>query len=200
MKITKEQLNKIGLKDIDVDIINDLLDKYEINTTNRIAGFFAQTAHESGGFKLKEENLNYSAEALDRVFPKYFKNAGVDAALYARQPKKIGSRVYANRMGNGDEASGEGYKFRGRGFIQMTGKNNYTQFAKECGVGIDEVLNYCVTTEGAIKSALFYWKNANCNTACDSDDITAMTKKINGGTNGIADRTIRYEKYKKIFV
>ena len=200
MKVTKEQLSKIGLTDIDVDVINDLLSEYEINTTNRIAGFFAQTAHESCGFRLKEENLNYSAEALNRVFPKYFKNAGVDAALYARQPKKIGSRVYANRMGNGNEASCEGYKFRGRGYIQLTGKNNYTLFAKECDMEIDDVLNYCVTTEGAIKSALFYWKTVNCNAACDADNIKNMTIKINGGTNGLADRTKRYEEYKKIFV
>ena len=200
MEVTKEQLEKIGLTEVDVDVVNDLLEVYEINTTNRIAGFFAQIAHESGNFRYKEENLNYSAEALNRVFPKYFKNAGVDAASYARQPKKIANRVYANRMGNGNEASGDGYKYRGRGFIQLTGKYNYQQFADACNTTIDEAIEYCTTTEGALESALYYWDKNNLNATCDADDITKMTKKINGGTNGLADRKQKYEAYKKIFV
>ena len=128
--MTKDQLAKITPV-LNFDLVQELFNKYEINTPFRQAMFLAQCSHESGGFKAKVENLNYSADALNRVFPKYFKNAGVDANLYARKPEKIASRVYANRMGNGPEESGEGFKFRGRGYIQLTGKENYTKFANK---------------------------------------------------------------------
>lgn len=182
------------------DVINPLFKKYEITTINRIAGFLAQCSHESGGFKVKEENLNYSADALNRVFPKYFKNAGVDANEYARKPEKIANRVYANRMGNGDEASGEGYKYRGRGYIQLTGKENYTKFANKIGKSLDEAVEYCTTDAGALESALFFWSENNLNSFCDKDDIVGMTKRINGGTNGLEDRKEKYEKFKTIFI
>lgn len=201
MNITSSNLQSIAknLK-LDLETINELLTKYDINTVNRIAGFFAQCAHESGDFKFKKENLNYSASALNAVFPKYFKNAGVDSNIYARQPEKIANRVYANRMGNGDEASGDGWKFRGRGFIQLTGKNNYTKFAESIKKSIDETISYLETDAGALESALWFWKTNNINKYCDNDDIIGMTKRINGGTNGIEDRTERYIKYKNTLV
>lgn len=174
-----------------------LFEKYEINTLNRAAGFLAQCSHESNNFSVLEENLNYSAAALLKVFPKYFKSMD-EAEQYARNPEKIANKVYANRMGNGDEASGDGFKFRGRGFIQLTGKNNYQMFAETLKLSLDETINYCTTKAGAIESALFYWMNNNINSLCDKDDIKAMTKAINGGLNGLDDRTSKYIEYKKI--
>lgn len=174
-----------------------LFEKYEINTLNRAAGFLAQCSHESNNFSVLEENLNYSAAALIKVFPKYFKSMS-EAEQYARNPEKIANRVYANRMGNGDEASGDGFKFRGRGFIQLTGKNNYQMFAETLKLSLDETINYCTTKNGAIESALFYWMNNNINSLCDKDDIETMTKAINGGLNGLDDRTSKYIEYKKI--
>ena len=193
--MTQEQLTKIApnLK-LDINAINELFEKYEINTPERIACFFAQCSHESGGFKAKVENLNYSADALNKVFGKYF-GAKRDATKYARNPEKIANVVYANRMGNGDEASGEGFKFRGRGFIQLTGKQNYTKFANSIGKSIDETITYLETDEGAIESALFYWKLANCNKHCDSGDQKALCKSINGGFNGLEDRIAKYNKF-----
>lgn len=193
--MTQEQLTKIApnLK-LDINAINELFEKYEINTPERIACFFAQCSHESGGFKAKVENLNYSADALNKVFGKYF-GTKRDATKYARNPEKIANVVYANRMGNGDEASGEGFKFRGRGFIQLTGKQNYTKFANSIGKSIDETITYLETDEGAIESALFYWKLANCNKHCDSGDQKALCKSINGGYNGLEDRIAKYNKF-----
>lgn len=199
MAITKEQLNKVGLTNIDVNEVNKMLSIYNINTRDRLASFFAQCSHESGGFKYKEENLNYSADALNKVFPKYFKNAGVDANAYAKQPEKIANRVYADRMGNGNEASGDGYKFRGRGYIQLTGKNNYTNFANDIRKSIDETITYLTTEIGALESALWFWDKNKLNSYADKDDITGMTKVINGGTNGLSDRKELYDKFKVVF-
>lgn len=198
--VEQSELDAAGCKALKADVVNLLFEKYEITTTNRIAGFLAQCSHESAGFKFKSENLKYSAEGLNRRFPKYFKNAGVDANQYARQPEKIANRVYANRMGNGDEASGDGYKFRGRGYIQLTGKNNYTKFAEKIGKSLDEAVAYCETDAGAIESALYYWEREKLNSYCDKDDIKGMTKVINGGYNGLEDRKEKYEKFKLIFI
>lgn len=193
--MTQEQLSKIAPNiKLDIDTLNELLEKYEINNAERLACFFAQCSHESGGFKAKVENLNYSADALNRVFPKYFGDKR-DANKYARQPEKIANVVYANRMNNGDEASGDGWKFRGRGFIQLTGKANYTSFANEIGKSIDETIAYLETDEGAIESALFYWKKANCNKYCDNKDQKGLCKSINGGYNGLEDRIAKYNKF-----
>ena len=135
--------NQLNLNDMPA-----LFEKYEINTLNRAAGFLAQCSHESNNFRILEENLNYSADALIKVFPKYFKSLD-EAKLYARNPEKIANKVYANRMGNGDEASGDGFKYRGRGFIQLTGKNNYQMFAETLKLSLDETINYCTTKQSA---------------------------------------------------
>lgn len=193
--MTQEQLTKIApnLK-ISAEAITELFNKYDINTPERIAGFFAQCSHESGNFKFKTENLNYSADALNRVFGKYF-GSKRNAAEYARKPEKIANVVYANRMSNGDEASGDGWKFRGRGYIQLTGRANYTKFAEHIGKSIDDAITYLETEEGAIESALFYWKIANCNKHCDSGDQKALCKSINGGFNGLDDRVSKFNKF-----
>ena len=196
--MTQEQLKQIAPSlPVDVDKVNELLEKYEINTPERIAGFFSQCAHESGNFKFKAENLNYSADALNRVFPAYF-GTKRNAAEYARNPEKIANVVYndANRKSKlGNTEPGDGWKFRGRGYIQLTGRTNYTGFAKFMGMGIDEVISYAETDEGALASALYFWKLANCNKHCDSGDQKALCKSINGGFNGLEDRIAKYNKF-----
>lgn len=171
-----------------------LFPKYEIDSTARIAGFIAQCSHESQNFKTLEENLNYSAEGLNRTFPKYFVRAGRDAQAYHRQPEKIANIVYANRMGNGDTASGDGWKYRGRGVIQLTGKDNYSRFAKHIGKSLDDTIAYLKTKQGALESACWFWKTNGLNEIADSGDIVAMTKRINGGTIGLEDRKAHYAK------
>lgn len=176
------------------DAAVEILPKYEITTANRIAGFFAQVGHESAGLKTLEENLFYRAETLDKIFQKYFKNAGRNAAEYAKQPEKIANIVYASRMGNGDTASGDGYKFRGRGAIQLTGRENYTNFGKTIGLTAEQVIDYVQTKKGALESACWYWKSRNLNAACDASDIVKMTKLVNGGTIGLEDRRKHYNE------
>jgi putative chitinase len=146
------------------------------------------------GLKTLEENLFYRAETLDKIFPKYFKNAGRNAAEYAKQPEKIANIVYASRMGNGDTASGDGYKFRGRGAIQLTGRENYTNFGKTIGLTAEQVIDYVQTKKGALESACWYWKSRNLNAACDASDIVKMTKLVNGGTIGLEDRKKHYNE------
>lgn len=169
-----------------VDPLNEVCDKFEIDTPERLAMFLAQIGHESGGLSVVQENLNYRAERLAVVFPKYFK--GIDTSEYAHNPEKIANRVYANRMGNGYEESGDGYKFRGRGLIQLTGHNNYAYFASDMGMDIDEAVEYLSTPEGAAMSAGWYWNKTSLNQWADSSDVLTVTKKINGGTIGLAER------------
>jgi putative chitinase len=167
---------------------------YEINTPERVAMFLAQCSHESGGFTLMQENLRYRAARLVQVFPKYFRDA--DPADYDNDPEAIASRVYANRMGNGDEESGEGYKFRGRGIIQITGKDNYTRCSAEAWED-DTLLNdpdALCTIDGAVLSACWYWDMRNLNDPSDRGDVLTATKKINGGTIGLDDRIAKYNK------
>ncbi len=179
------------------DALTESFDKYEINTVNRAAGFLAQCGHESAGFTILQENLNYSAEGLNKIFKKYFPT--VDAAKsYARNPEKIANKVYGGRMGNGPESSGDGYKFRGRGAIQLTGRDNYTQFAKAVGLTLDEAVADLETLDGAIESACWFWKKNGLNGICDKDDIVLMTKRINGGTIGLDDRKKHYEHAKHV--
>lgn len=159
---------------------------YAIDTPLRVAHFLSQTAHESGGFTRFVENLNYSADGLRNTFPKYFKTVSADA--YARQPEKIANRVYASRMGNGDEASGDGWRFRGRGLIQLTGKDNYTLFGKASGQDVLANPDYLAAPEGAAASAAWYWGYRGINKAADADDVTTVTKLINGGTIGLDER------------
>jgi len=172
-----------------------LLPDYDINTPNRIAAFVAQCAHESGGFMVLKENLNYKAATLRKIFPKYFTNDQI-AQEYASKPNKqvaIASKVYANRMGNGDEASQEGYKFCGRGLIQLTGRSNYQAFADSLEMSIDDVPEYLQTFEGAAQSACWFWETNKLNQWADAGDILTLTKRINGGTIGLEDRKKHYD-------
>lgn len=169
-----------------VAALNAVLPKYEINTPRRLAVFLAQCGHESGSFTVMVENLNYSADALMRVFPKYFTLA--QAHQYARNPKAIGSRVYANRMGNGSEDSGDGYKHRGHGLIQLTGKDNHKAFADSVGMTLDDAMAYMQTKAGAVESACYFWKTRNLNALADTQGVEDETKRINGGFNGLAER------------
>jgi putative chitinase len=176
--------------------IPDTAKKFNITNPLRLAHFLAQCGHESGGFKAIQENLNYSADGLKKIFPKYF--PGNLNESYARQPEKIASRVYASRMGNGDETSGEGFKFRGRGYIQLTGKSNYTNFAKF--IGEDTVANPdLVATKYPLASAAFFFDSNKLWSICDkgADDatVTAVTKRVNGGTIGLADRIKHFKEY-----
>jgi putative chitinase len=201
MQITADQLRQLFpnnkyLDDL-AECLNDSFDKYEINTVNRAAGFLAQCGHESNGFTVLKENLNYSAAGLTKIFQKYFPDEA-SAASYAHNPEKIANKIYANRMGNGDEASGDGYKFRGRGAIQLTGRDNYTRFGATLGLDPDSCVADMETLDGGVESAMWFWKNNGLNAICDADDIVHMTKKVNGGTIGLAERTALYNKAKGI--
>ena len=170
--------------------------KFNITNNLRLAHFLAQCGHESGGFKAVSENLNYSADGLKKIFGKYF--PGNLNESYARQPEKIASRVYASRMGNGDEASKEGFKFRGRGYIQLTGKANYTNFTKF--IGEDCIANPdLVATKYPLASAAFFFDSNKLWSICDkgADDatVTAVTKRVNGGTIGLPDRIKHFKEY-----
>ena len=178
----------------------EILPKYGINTPERVAGFLAQTCHESSDYRILEENLYYSAAGLRKTFPKYFGSAST-AAAYAKKPEKIANLVYRNRMGNGNTESGEGFKFRGRGPIQITGKNNYTQcsyFLFDDDRLIKDPDLLLKEKKICIMSACWYWEVRKINKYCDKLDITGMTKAINGGKIGLSDRKVRFEKYLKI--
>jgi putative chitinase len=167
----------------------EVIKRYEINTPKRLAHFISQCGHESGGFKVFTENLNYSAEGLLKTFPKYF-NAET-AAAYARKPERIANRVYANRMSNGNEESGDGWKFRGRGCIQLTGRANYTAYDQAVPENVLENPDL-VAGALALDSAGWFWKTNGLNKIADAGDVTAVTKRVNGGTHGLADRQSRY--------
>jgi putative chitinase len=196
MKLTVSQLKQMvpGITHADhwIEAFDQLLPDYEINTPKRVAAFIAQCAHESGGFRFLKENLNYKAESLMKTFPKYFSDRDT-ANAYAKQPVKIANRVYANRMGNGDEASGDGYRYCGRGLIQLTGKTNYDWFAASLEISATEASEYLETFEGAAQSACWFWESNNLNVEADAGDIKKMTKKINGGYIGLDDRIKHYE-------
>lgn len=174
-----------------------VFEKYEMTTTVRMAAFLAQCAHESAGFTALSENLNYSADGLRKVFKKYFPTVESTTG-YARSPQKIANKVYANRMGNGDEASGDGWTYRGRGLIQLTGKNNYTKFGSYIEKPLDQVPAYLESKEGALESAAWFFQINNLNAYADKGDIKGMTKRINGGYHGLEDRQARYEKALKV--
>ena len=167
--------------------LEKLLPDYDINTPLRVAHFIAQCAHESGNFAFIEENLNYRAASLRKVFPKYFPTDEL-AAQYANKPEKIANRVYANRMGNGDESSGDGWRYRGRGLIQLTGKDNYTFFAGSLSIPVEEAAEYLATFEGAAQSACFFWEMNKLNRFADANDVKGLTRAINGGFIGLDDR------------
>ena len=200
---TKQQLKEMIPKNPYVDqwfeAISEILPEYEITTPQRVAAFLAQCAHESGGFVFLKENLNYKAASLRRVFPKYFPDDAI-AAQYAGKGEMIANRVYANRMGNGDEASGDGFRYLGRGLIQLTGKNNYTLFAAAIDTPLEEIPEYLQTFEGAVQSACWFWEQNNLNQWADKKDILTLTKRINGGTIGLEDRIKHYNHALHLFV
>ena len=181
--------------------IPSVVDKFEINTPLRLAHFLAQTGHESGGFKAVSENLNYGAAGLSSIFKKYF--TPESAKEYERKPEKIANIVYANRMGNGNQASGEGYKFRGRGAIQLTGKDNYTAFDKTVE---DDILANpdLVATKYPLLSAAWFWNknglNAIADTGATDEVVTKITKRVNGGTIGLPDRIKHFNEFHNLLI
>ena len=205
MKITREQLSQIIPKNPYVDqwcsALNQLLPDYGIDTPQRVAAFLAQCAHESGNFVFLKENLNYRAASLRKIFPKYFPTDAL-AEQYAGRPNKaeaIANRIYASRMGNGPEESGDGFRYCGRGLIQLTGKSNYTNFADSIETPVEEAAAYLETFEGAVQSACWFWETNNLNQYADTNDILTMTKRINGGTIGLEDRMKHYAHALEVF-
>ena len=177
--------------------IPDVITKFEINTPLRLAHFLAQCGHESGGFKLVQENLNYGAKGLMSIFKKYFPD-GTKAALYERKPEKIANLVYGGRMGNGSEATGEGYKFRGRGYIQLTGKANYAEFDKTVTENLLETPDLVATKYPLLSAAWFFNKNGLHKIAdggATDAVVTSVTKRVNGGTIGLPDRIKHFKEY-----
>ena len=200
MLITVEQFKELFPRNQNaedwVDAINDILPDFEINTPKRVAAFLAQCGHESGGFSVLKENLNYSAEGLNKIFKKYFPTLE-SAQPYARNPEKIANKVYSNRMGNGDEASGDGWKYRGRGPIQLTGKDNYRAFANDYFEDPETLLNdpdlLIDHIPTSLLAAVWFWQKNKLNVQADAGDIKTMTRKINGGFIGLEDRIKHYE-------
>jgi len=188
---------KEALPEVVYNELNQVIEKFGVNTPLRLAHFLAQCAHESGNFKFTRENLNYSATALQSVFRKYFTDEAT-ATQYQRRPEKIANKVYANRMGNGDENSGDGWKFRGRGYIQLTGKQNYTSFDKF--VEEDVVNNPEVVAEKyPLSSAGWFWFSNSLNNLADKGasvtEITSVTRRVNGGTHGLDDRISKFNRF-----
>ena len=180
------------------DALCDELPKYQITTPARVAMFMAQTGHESGNYTALVENLNYKPQALMAIWKKRFPTLDI-ANEYAHNPEKIANRAYCDRMGNGSEESGDGWKFHGRGLIQLTGRSLYEAFAKEIGKDLDECVDYCETPDGAVESACFFWEHHGLNAVADQGNIEHATKIINGGLLGIEDRTARYNHAIQLF-
>jgi putative chitinase len=194
--LTKQQLAQLlpGNPYIDnwYHALEQCLPEYDINTPRRVAAFIAQCAHESGNFKFLKENLNYKAASLMKVWPRYFPTMEI-AQQYAGKQEMIANRAYGGRMGNGPEATGDGWRFCGRGLIQLTGRNNYQAFADSIETNINDIPAYLQTFEGAVQSACWFWENNNLNQWADANDILTLTKRINGGTLGLADRQKHYQ-------
>lgn len=208
MRIELLQAAKIKNPEKWLDAIQATCDRFEINTDKRIAAFLAQTAHESGGYTMLEENLNYSAETMAVVWPNRFAEKGPDgkyikengknkpnkfALALHRKPEMIANVVYSARMGNGTIESGEGWKYRGRGLKQLTGKDNYTRCGKAIGIDLVDRPELLLLPEYAALSAGWFWEANKLGAFADNDDFVGMTKKINGGTIGLADREARYK-------
>ena len=201
MKLTPSQLGAMIPTNNEVEAwceeLNKALPKYDIDTPQRIAGFVSQCAHESRDFTATEENLNYSQGALERVFGRYFGAGKRNAAEYARNPEKIANYVYMDEFRSargalGNTQEGDGWRFRGGGLKQLTGRNNYEGFAKDYDMSAEEAADWVRTKEGALASALWFWNKNNLNTIADTGDVVALTKRINGGDIGLADRKQRY--------
>lgn len=206
--ITESQLAKLlpGNNNISdwAAALNEVLPKYGITTPERVAAFVAQTAHESGNYRRLVENLNYSAVGLAKTWPSRFALRDMRgnilkpyrpndvAKRIERKPQEIANITYANRMGNGDEKSGDGWEYRGRGLIQLTGKDNYTRFANYVGMKLADATEYAGSFKGAIETACWFWKINNLNVHADKKAMVSLTKAINGGTHGIDDRIARF--------
>lgn len=206
--ITEKQLEKLlpGNDKIAewTKALNAVLPKYGITSVERVAAFIAQTAHESGNYRRLVENLNYSAAGLAKTWPSRFALRDMRgnilkpyrpnelATRIERKPQEIANIAYANRMGNGDERSGDGWEYRGRGLIQLTGKDNYSRFANAIGMKLADAVEYAGTFEGAVESACWFWKVNNLNVHADKKAMVSLTKAINGGTHGLDDRQARY--------
>ena len=206
MRITESQIRRIMPKALNENVkafvatFNKWCDTFGVTTERRVAAFLAQVAVETGELNSMKENMNYSAERLLQVFPKYFPTRAL-AEQYAHQPKRIGSRVYANRMGNGNEASGDGYAFRGRGCFQLTGKSAYRRYATSgyCNGDLMSHPEWLEQYPGALKSAMWFWKSNNLNRFADYDDMNGLCKAVNGGTNGLANRKYYCRVAKRVF-
>lgn len=210
MEVTYDQLTRFyentpsnTIYDL-VDDLNYAMEQFFIDSPDRVAMFLAQVGVESGGLRHREENLNYSAQRLMQVFPRYFR--GVDVNQYARKPEKIANRVYANRMGNGPESSGDGWRYRGRGLIQLTGKNNYQAFADAMAMSLDEVVEYMQTDEGACMSAAWFWETNGLNEVADTRNVDEASRIINAGPGGslssvhaLPERRAAYNEALQIF-
>jgi putative chitinase len=201
MTITEDQLAAMLPTNREIaewhKVLSSALPKYEINNARRIAGFVSQCAHESRDFTALEENLNYSQQALERVFPRYFGPGKQNAAEYARNPEKIANYVYMDEHRSkagalGNVQPGDGWRFRGRGLKQLTGRNNYARFASAYNMTPEQASDWIETKEGALASALWFWNTNNLNPVADTGDVVALTKRINGGDIGLVDRQQRY--------
>lgn len=201
MILTLSKLERILVGNSNVDewyrALTENIYFFEIDNEKRIAAFLAQTSHESMNYTRVIENLNYRWTSLRSVFPKYFPNDSL-AKKYAHDQRAIANRVYANRMGNGPESSGDGWRYRGRGLIQLTGKYNYKKFGDSLGISLSEVPYFLETFDGAVISACWYWENKDLNYYADNDDIKSITKLINGGYIGLEDRIRKYSKILEI--
>jgi putative chitinase len=184
--MNEEQLARLGIHESWLLPLNETFERFNINTPLRQACFLGQCAHESGHFKFLEENLNYKADALMRVWPKRFNHELAQEC--AHNPERIANVVYADRMGNGDSESGDGYAYRGRGLIQLTGKTNYDAFGNAMGMDVLENPDYLSTPEGACLSAGWFWEHHGLNELADQNELEQMTKRINGGTLGLQER------------
>jgi putative chitinase len=187
--VNAEQLKQLHIDPKWVDPLNETFERFSILTPRQQAAFLGQCGHECGNFRVLEENLNYRAETLMRIWPKRFPTLEI-ANQYARQPKKIANKVYADRMGNRDEASGDGYRFRGRGCIQLTGSANYFHAGKALGVDFIMEPDLVATPQYAALTAGFFWNTQKLNAIAESGNNLALTKKINGGTIGLNDRIL----------
>ena len=195
--LTVEHANSLGIQPQWVDAINTTFDKFGINTPVRQACFIGQASHECNNFRTLEENLNYKAEALMRLWSKRFPTLEV-ANQYAKNPQKIANKVYADRMGNRDEASGDGYRFRGRGCFQLTGHANYFHAGTACGVDFVMQPDLVATPQYAPMTAGWFWNTHELNQFADSRDYVTMTKRINGGTIGLEERVAKIEAMLRI--
>jgi putative chitinase len=189
--ITEENVNKY------YDPLTSAMERFKINTPLRMSAFIAQVAHESGHFRLVSENLNYRAETLLKVFPKYYKTMA-EARAHAGKPERIANRVYGGRMGNGSESSGDGFRYRGRGLIQLTGRFNYDACGKGLGIDFIRSPELLETPGGASLSAAWYWNSRNINVPADARDFVRVTRLINGGTIGLEDRTKLYNIARRV--